>query len=401
LKQAARAKRPDNEDDPASVFDVDTHAPQQDIHVEASFPDEAEKSAGSGLIDLQSVLAQFEEEAPKPVDDDMVHLSGNLFGGSGSAPLVAPDLASLVSSPPSKSSASSRGTPSIKALDDVAPVPALLAPVMTLEQAAQKKSVRPKAASKPGVAAPNRVLHVAVWILGLGICGAAAYGAFQLAIKKPASDKPPAVAQQNVPKPEDEPLGAPRRGEPEGTSAESAPAQGDAPKAGATKPAVAQAGPASGKPAPGAQVGAPAAPGAAEPQEAAPEPPAPAEDPAVARQAALAAALAAAPTATNIAGPARAPTPASGGQFDTGAARASLNAAAGGARACKQEGDPSGSASVSITFAPSGRVTSAKVQGPPFAGTATGGCIASAFRSATVPPFEGSPVTVNKTVSIR
>jgi hypothetical protein len=31
----------------------------------------------------------------------------------------------------------------------------------------------------------------------------------------------------------------------------------------------------------------------------------------------------------------------------------------------------------------------------------TGGCIASAFRSASVPPFEGVPVTVTKDVTIR
>jgi hypothetical protein len=40
------------------------------------------------------------------------------------------------------------------------------------------------------------------------------------------------------------------------------------------------------------------------------------------------------------------------------------------------------------------------VQGPPFAGTATGGCIARAFKSASVPPFSGDPVTVQKTVNM-
>jgi len=62
-----------DEDDPASVFDVDTHAPQEhDIPVETNFPQENEQAAGSGLIDLQSVLQQFDEPA-KPVDDDMVY----------------------------------------------------------------------------------------------------------------------------------------------------------------------------------------------------------------------------------------------------------------------------------------------------------------------------------------
>ncbi len=89
------------------------------------------------------------------------------------------------------------------------------------------------------------------------------------------------------------------------------------------------------------------------------------------------------------------------GPFDTGAARSALNAAAGSASGCRQEGDPSGTATVVVTFATSGRVTSATVNGPPFAGTRTGGCIASRMRSARVPPFSGSPITVSKTVTIQ
>jgi cytoskeletal protein RodZ len=89
------------------------------------------------------------------------------------------------------------------------------------------------------------------------------------------------------------------------------------------------------------------------------------------------------------------------GPFDPGAARSALNAAAGSASGCRQEGDPSGTASVVVTFATSGRVTSATVNGPPFAGTRTGGCIASRMRSARVPPFSGSPITVSKTVTIQ
>ena len=87
--------------------------------------------------------------------------------------------------------------------------------------------------------------------------------------------------------------------------------------------------------------------------------------------------------------------------FDRVAANAALNAAAGQASACRKEGDPTGAAAVVVTFAPSGRVTSANVQGPPFAGTATGGCIAAAMRRAKVPPFSGAHVTVGKTVAIR
>ncbi len=89
------------------------------------------------------------------------------------------------------------------------------------------------------------------------------------------------------------------------------------------------------------------------------------------------------------------------GPFDRSAAAASLASAASQASSCKKSGDPSGTASVTVTFAPSGRVTSANISGPPFAGTATGGCIASTLRRATIPPFEGDRITVSKTVVIR
>jgi hypothetical protein len=77
-----------------------------------------------------------------------------------------------------------------------------------------------------------------------------------------------------------------------------------------------------------------------------------------------------------------------------------LNAAAGAASGCKKPDGPTGRGRVSVTFAPSGRVTTAVVNGPPFAGTSVGGCVAAAFRRASVPPFDGSPVTVHKSFSI-
>lgn len=88
------------------------------------------------------------------------------------------------------------------------------------------------------------------------------------------------------------------------------------------------------------------------------------------------------------------------GPFDRSAASAAMSSAVGTASGCKKEGDPSGVAHVTVTFAPSGRVTQANIGGPPFAGTPTGGCIAKAFKTAKIPPFEGDPVTVSKTVNI-
>jgi hypothetical protein len=88
-------------------------------------------------------------------------------------------------------------------------------------------------------------------------------------------------------------------------------------------------------------------------------------------------------------------------EFDRNAARNALASAAAQASACRKEGDPSGTANLTITFAPSGRVTSAQIQGPPFSGTATGGCIATTMRHASVPAFSGDYVTVSKTIVIQ
>ncbi len=97
----------------------------------------------------------------------------------------------------------------------------------------------------------------------------------------------------------------------------------------------------------------------------------------------------------------KAPEPAASGKdFDRGAASAALGGASGAARGCKKADGPTGTARVRVTFAPNGSVTSASVDGAPFAGTAVGGCIAAAFRGAHIPAFDGSPVSVTKSVSI-
>jgi predicted Zn finger-like uncharacterized protein len=86
--------------------------------------------------------------------------------------------------------------------------------------------------------------------------------------------------------------------------------------------------------------------------------------------------------------------------FSKASAISALGSAAGSAGGCKKPGGPTGTGKVQVTFAPSGRVTSATVMGPPFAGTAVGGCVAGAFRRAKVPAFSGNPVTVSKSFAI-
>jgi hypothetical protein len=85
--------------------------------------------------------------------------------------------------------------------------------------------------------------------------------------------------------------------------------------------------------------------------------------------------------------------------FDSALANSAINEAARRAAACRSGSDPQGVAMVMLKYAPSGRVTTAVIEGGPFAGTTAGGCIAMAFRGAHVPAFSGEPVTVRKSVT--
>jgi hypothetical protein len=93
-------------------------------------------------------------------------------------------------------------------------------------------------------------------------------------------------------------------------------------------------------------------------------------------------------------------SPAAAG-IDTAAAATAIAIAAARASGCIDPEDPRTTMPVRVTFAPSGRVTSATVAGGPFAGTDAGGCIAMALRNAKVGPFEGPAVTVRRSVRIR
>jgi hypothetical protein len=83
--------------------------------------------------------------------------------------------------------------------------------------------------------------------------------------------------------------------------------------------------------------------------------------------------------------------------FEASAASAAMGAAASAAQSCRVPGAGRFPARVSVTFAPSGRVTTATVDGPQLSGTAAGGCVATKFRSIRVNPFSGPAVTVHKT----
>jgi hypothetical protein len=98
--------------------------------------------------------------------------------------------------------------------------------------------------------------------------------------------------------------------------------------------------------------------------------------------------------------PAAAP-PAPSGELSQSAAMKQITGAAERAGGCREEGAGTLHVPVSVTFASSGRVTTARVNGGPLVGTPAGSCLAMALRGVTVPPFEGSPVTVNASVHLR
>jgi hypothetical protein len=53
-----------------------------------------------------------------------------------------------------------------------------------------------------------------------------------------------------------------------------------------------------------------------------------------------------------------------------------------------------GTAFVSVTISPSGRISSARVKGI-FAGTPTGACLQAAARAASFPRFKGSAINID------
>lgn len=85
--------------------------------------------------------------------------------------------------------------------------------------------------------------------------------------------------------------------------------------------------------------------------------------------------------------------------FDRESAATALTDAALRASTCRMLGGPTGSSQATITFAPSGHVSAASVGGD-FSGSVVGACIVKLFRSATVPPFAGDPVTVSKRFNV-
>jgi hypothetical protein len=109
---------------------------------------------------------------------------------------------------------------------------------------------------------------------------------------------------------------------------------------------------------------------------------------------------AAAPAPAPAAPAPAAPAAGGSGEIVRASMMSALGAAATAAQSCKKPDGPTGSGRVTVVFANNGQATTATVEGPPFAGTPVGGCIAAKFRSAHIPPFTGSVVQVHKSFTI-
>ena len=86
--------------------------------------------------------------------------------------------------------------------------------------------------------------------------------------------------------------------------------------------------------------------------------------------------------------------------FDRAAAAAALARASAEARSCARPGDPVVQVRMLITFGAHGRPSNVAVGSPSIAGTRVADCVERVFYRATVPSFEGGPVSVTKAFSI-
>jgi hypothetical protein len=85
--------------------------------------------------------------------------------------------------------------------------------------------------------------------------------------------------------------------------------------------------------------------------------------------------------------------------IDQAALRAAFAEGEVKAKSCLGATSPSGTARISVTFAPSGEAVGAIVGGSPFANTLEGQCMAAKFRTLHVPAFTGAEVIVRKSIS--
>jgi len=327
----------------------------------------APPSSDSGRFDLHQLMATGPRSSKKGLaDSDLLSLAGDLFHDTGPGLLAPPDLSALpkrgMSTPP--------------------PTAPLLAPVAL---ATSTKAV-PAASTRAAISATDRGSRLrayAPWVLlpvvALGVAAIMIWRGPSADPDRVASTTSTAVTNGN-----DVPPRVPAT-EPRGDTTSPQPATTTTSTTSETKSATESK---SASEPSGAQ-------GAWKPPTSTTTA---ASAPTSTTSAPATTASAPATTSTSTKTATVETPPAGGNDFNTSAAKASLRNAAGAAAGCPA--DKPGVATVSITFAPSGRVTSSVVSGS-FAGTTTGGCIAAAMRAASVPPFDGGPVSVVWKVTLR
>lgn len=301
---------------------------------------------GSGLIDIRALSNAMGPKAPEAgarVDDIMNLAGGGAFSPALAAPVLAP--------PPLE------GTD----LSNIGPSPR-----------------------------GNRALILA--ILGAGALLAIAIVAVVIMTRKPDPVATPLPAP--IPAPTAPPAAVAQNDTPAANPTAATPASPAAPPTTAAPPSTGHA-EKSERPAPAAHGGGGGGGGAkAAPRNepASPPPAAPAGNP-KSLEAAMAqsAGGGSKPAAAEAAG---------SSPFDRGAAAAALGAAAASLGSCKKPDGPTGAGHVKVTFQPSGSVSVVEVDAAPYSGTSVGGCVAGKFKSAHVPAFSGSPVTVGKSFAI-
>jgi hypothetical protein len=341
--------------------------------------EEALRGSGGGpdsvTSDLRALGSRSDAEKRRDERLDLASLAGGGLGSLGS-PLDAERL--LMAPPPSDPAMdpaplSSRGRArravpiATRSSSAPPPRPTPSPPARTASLPTQASAARAAPTERPGRA--KRA------VLGLSLVSLGAAAAF--AVMRASSTSAPSPAATGASSPsaarEPSPLAS---SEPAPSSAASAPTTDattqvtSAPSSRASAPLV---------------VASPGPTAALTPSSAAQPSPAPSPS----------TAPAAAPSASATTAP---PPPTTGGPFDKAAAQAALAGAASRAAACPA--DSFANVTVAVTFVPSGRSTTANLEGGPFGGTPTGECIVRAFRGLSVPPFEGDPVRVRKSFGV-
>jgi hypothetical protein len=95
------------------------------------------------------------------------------------------------------------------------------------------------------------------------------------------------------------------------------------------------------------------------------------------------------------------PTSAGGGTFDKGVALDALAKSGAKAAGCRMRGESGGTANVTVTFEPSGKVKEAEIRSGAYSGSPTGKCIIRKLMETTIPAFSGDAGQVIAPVSVR